>query len=110
MDFEYGFRYFVVLIQVAALPSLLAAVETLREAVKVDNVLVEGVGSCGKTTVIHTLATLLSEGKGNIDKPNLVTLHLGEHTDAKVNCVTVCVGMHLYNAYVHVLRRVIFQK
>lgn len=79
------------------MPSLLAAVDTLREAVKVDNaVLVEGVGSCGKTTVIHTLATLLSEGKGNLDKPNLVTLHLGEHTDAKVKmCKGVDISKHI---------------
>ena len=40
----------VIKLQVAVVPSLLAAVNTLREAVKIDNaVLVEGAGDCGKT-------------------------------------------------------------
>lgn len=73
--------------QVAALPNLLAAVSTLEQVVKVANaILVEGVSSCGKTTIIKTLAVLCSqrEDVGNSSKPRLVTLHLGEHTDAKV--------------------------
>ena len=66
------------------MPSLLATVDTLRQAIKINNaVLVEGVGSCGKTTVVNTSAMLFSEGEGN-EEPSLVTLHLGEHTDAKV--------------------------
>ena len=93
MDLE---KYFE--IQVATLTSLLAAVDTLRQAVKVDHaVLVEGVGSCGKTTIINTLATLYSEGEGDgSSKPNLVTLHLGEHTDAKVCMVYVYMCDHVY--------------
>jgi len=64
-------------------PSLLTAVDRLKQAVKVDGaVLVEGVSGCGKTTIVNTLAVLFSECED--DKPCLVTLHLGEHTDAKV--------------------------
>ena len=76
----------IIKLQVAVLPSLLAAVNTLREAVKVDNaVLVEGAGGCGKTVTINALAMLFSEAEDNVNsKPHLVTLHLGEHTDAKV--------------------------
>ena len=77
----------VIKLQVAVWPSLLAAVNTLREAVEVDNaVLVEGASGCGKTVTINTLAMLFSEeAEDNVNsKPLLVTLHLGEHTDAKV--------------------------
>jgi len=86
----YFIRFKVIIsifrIQVAALPSLLATVDTLRQAIKINNaVLVEGVGSCGKTTVVNTSAMLFSEGEGEgNEEPCLVTLHLGEHTDAKV--------------------------
>lgn len=73
-------------LQVATLPSLLTAVNRLRQAVKVGNgVLVEGVSGCGKSTVINALATLISGEESDVSlKPHLVTLHLGEHTDAKV--------------------------
>lgn len=69
------------------LPSLLTAVNRLRQAVEVGSaVLVEGASGCGKTTIINTLAMVFSEGGDNdtSSKPHLVTLHLGEHTDAKV--------------------------
>ena len=77
------------ILQVAVLSSLLTAVNRLQRAVEVCNaVLVEGPSGCGKTTIINTLA-VFSEGRDNINiKPHLVTLHLGEHTDAKV-CRTV---------------------
>jgi len=72
---------------VALVPSLLQAVDRLKKAVQIDSaVLVEGDGGCGKSTVIHTMAALLDDE----NKPHIVTLYLGEHTDAKV-CMCVCV-------------------
>ena len=75
------------------LSSLLTAVNRLQRAVEVCNaVLVEGRSGCGKTTIINTPA-VFSEGGDSVNKkPHLVTLHLGEHTDAKV-CHTVIIAI-----------------
>ncbi|XP_065904261.1 midasin-like isoform X2 [Dysidea avara] len=77
--------------KVALVPSLLGAVDRLRKAVKVDGVvLVEGEAGCGKSTVIHTMAALQEDD----NKPCVVTLYLGEHTDAKMLVGTYqCTGV-----------------
>ena len=86
------------MLQVAVLPSLLTAVNRLQQAVEVGNaVLVEGPSGCGKTTIINTLAVYSEGGDNTNRKPHLVTLHLGEHTDAKVRHTMIIAILCCYN-------------
>jgi len=82
---EFHCNFIIILTQVALVPSLLKAVDRLKKCVEVDGaVLLEGEGGCGKSTVIHTMAALQEDE----NKPHVVTMYLGEHTDAKV-CVSM---------------------